>query len=118
MQRGKVMQYEAIEQEAVVKFCEYRKIPIFAIPNGGKRNKKEAYWLKRSGVKPGVPDLCVPVAKKGYHGLYIEMKYGNNKPTDNQKKWIRLLKDNGYFVDVCVGAKEAMNLIDWYFEKE
>ena len=117
MQRGKAMQYEAIEQEAVVKFCEYRKIPIFAIPNGGKRNKKEAYFLKRSGLKPGVPDLCVPVAKKGYFGLYIEMKHGSNKPTDNQEKWILLLNNNGYLAKVCNGAKEAMDLIDWYFTK-
>lgn len=111
------MQYEALEQEAVVKFCEYRGIPIFAIPNGGKRNAKEAYFLKRSGLKPGVPDLCVPVSKKGYHGLYIEMKHGKNKPTDNQEQWIQLLNDNGYCARVCVGAREAMNLLNWYFEK-
>lgn len=110
------MQYEAIEQEAVVNYCEYKKIPIFAIPNGGRRNKKEAYWLKRTGVKSGVPDLCIPVARKGYHGLYIEMKYGRNKPTDEQEKWIALLNDNGYCATVCVGAKEAMNFINWYFE--
>ena len=110
------MQYEALEQEAVVKFCEYRRIPIFAIPNGGRRNAKEAYFLKRSGLKAGVPDLCVPVARKGYHGLYIEMKHGSNKPTDKQKEWISLLNDNGYCAKVCVGAKEAMKLLEWYFE--
>lgn len=118
MQGWKAMQYEAINQEAVVKYCEYRNIPIFAIPNGGKRNKKEAYYLKKAGLKPGVPDLCVPVAKKGYFGLYIEMKHGNNKPTDNQKAWIELLNNNGYLAKVCVGAKEAMDLLNWYFAKE
>ena len=82
------MQYEALEQEAVVKYCELKRIPIFAIPNGGKRNAKEAYFMKRTGVKAGVPDLCVPVAKKGYHGLYIEMKYGKNKPTEAQEEWM------------------------------
>ena len=111
------MQYEALEQEVVVEFCEYRNIPLYAIPNGGKRNKKEAYFLKKTGVKAGVPDLCVPVARKGYHGLYIEMKYKKNKPTDNQLEWIRTLTDNGYLAKVCVGAKEAIKLLNWYFEK-
>lgn len=109
------MQYEALEQEAVVKYCELKRIPVFAIPNGGKRNAKEAYFMKRTGVKAGVPDLCVPVAKRGYHGLYIEMKYGKNKATEAQEKWIELLNNNGYFAKVCVGAKEALNLLKWYF---
>lgn len=112
------MQYESMEQEAVVKFCEYRKIPIFAIPNEGKRNAKTAYYMKKRGLKPGVPDLCVPVSKRGFFGLFIEMKHGDNKPTEHQKNWIQLLNDNGYCARVCVGAKEAMNLLNWYFAKE
>lgn len=111
------MQYEAINQEAVVKYCDFRKIPIFAIPNGGGRNAKEAYFMKRSGLKAGVPDLCIPAARKGYHGLYIEMKHGKNKPTDKQRQWIQILNDNGYCAKVCYGAKEAMELIEWYFDK-
>ena len=30
------------------------------VPNGGSRDKVEAVNLKRAGVKPGVPDLCLP----------------------------------------------------------
>lgn len=112
------MQYESIEQEAVVKFCEYRRIPIYAIPNDGKRTAKEAYFAKKRGLKKGVPDLCVPVARKGYHGLYIEMKHGKNKPTQAQEEWIQLLNNNGYYARVCVGAKEAMKLLNWYFENK
>ena len=87
---------EANEQIAVIDYCELRNYPIFAIPNGGSRNQLEAANLKRQGVKSGVPDLCVPVAKHNYHGMYIEMKVGRNKPTDNQIKWLRMLKENGY----------------------
>ena len=111
------MQHEALEQIVVVQYCMYKDIPIFAIPNGGSRNKVEAANLKRQGVKAGVPDLCVPVALHGYHGLYIEMKYGKNKPTDDQKKWIEILNKNGYLAKVCWGADEAIKLIDWYFQK-
>ena len=50
------------------------------------------------GVKAGVPDLCLPVPMNGYAGLYIEMKYGSNKPTaqkrmDQEPKGIRLQSD-------------------------
>ena len=44
------------------------------IPNGGKRDSIEAKHLKIQGVKSGVPDLCLPVARKNYHALYIELK--------------------------------------------
>ena len=44
------------------------------VPNGGSRNKIEAARLRAQGVKSGVPDLCLPVARGGNHGLYIELK--------------------------------------------
>ena len=69
---------------------------------------------KKQGVKKGVPDLCLPVARGGYHGLYIEMKFGGNKPTENQLAWILGLKRNGYAVMVCYGAKEAQDAIRRY----
>lgn len=31
----------------------------FAIPNGGKRSKVVAALLKMTGVKAGIPDLCI-----------------------------------------------------------
>lgn len=87
---------------------------LYAIPNGGKRDRAEAAHLKRQGVKPGVPDLCLPVPRGEFHGLYIEMKVGRNKPTENQLAWILGLKRNGYAVMVCYGAKEAQDAIRRY----
>ena len=59
---------EADEQKAVIQWCilmegrwpelEY----IYHVPNGGSRNAREAANLKAQGVKPGVPDLELPVA--------------------------------------------------------
>lgn len=108
---------EANEQVTVIQFCDFRKIPVFHIPNGGSRNKIEAANLKRQGVRAGVPDLCIPLARKGYHGLYIEMKAGKGKPTENQKEWLALLNENGYLAKVCVGAYEAIDLINWYIKE-
>lgn len=107
---------EAHEQVAVIQYCDYRGIPVFHVPNGGSRNAKEAKNLKRQGVRAGVPDLVFPVAKRGYHGLFIELKYGSNKPTEKQLEWIRLLAGNGYKAVVCYGSEQAIQEIDWYME--
>ena len=111
------MQNESIEQAKVIQYCKLRKIKIFAIPNGGKRAYKEAYFLKKSGVSSGVPDLFVAYPNRKYHGLFIEMKYGKNKPTENQKKWIDYLNSVGYLACVCYGANEAIKLINEYVEE-
>ena len=105
---------EASEQCAVVEWAEWKGIPIFAIPNGGKRDPKEAAYLKRQGVKAGVPDLFIPVASEDYHGLFIELKIGNNKPTPAQKEWLRRLRSEGYAAYVCYGASNAIACIEAY----
>src|SRR5262245_64718583 len=46
----------------------------FAIPNGGARDVITAGRLKAEGVRAGVPDVCLPVARAGYHGLFLEVK--------------------------------------------
>jgi len=82
--------------------------------NGGLRGKAEAARLKAEGVKAGVPDLCIPIARGGYHGLFVEMKFGRNKPTDEQMKWLSTLERNGYMATVCWGAEEAIAVIEQY----
>ncbi len=111
---------EASEQIALIQWCDINKhiYPglelIFAVPNGGKRNKLEAINLKKQGVKAGVPDLFLPVAKYGYNGLFIELKYGNNKATLKQKEWIEKLNKQGYCATVCNGFDEAKDVIEKY----
>lgn len=105
---------EAQEQCTVVEWCEWHRLPIFAIPNGGKRDPKEAAHLKRQGVKAGVPDLFLPIARGGYHGLFIEMKYGTNKVTTKQEEWLKLLKRQGYSTYICYGARNAIACIEAY----
>lgn len=87
---------------------------LYHVPNGGKRDSKEAANLKRQGVKAGVPDLCLPVARCGYHGLYIELKVGNNKQTQAQKEWQYLLNGQGYLSVVCYGFYEAAEVLEKY----
>lgn len=69
---------------------------MYANTNGGKRDIGTAVKLKKEGQKPGVPDIFLPVPKGGYHGLYIELKVGTNKPTKKQQKYLRFLAEQGY----------------------
>jgi len=88
---------------------------LFAIPNGGLRDKVVAAKLQAEGVKPGVPDLMLPVARHGFHGLYIEMKrISGGRVSDEQKFWHAALIGQGYCVVVCEGAVEAMAAINNY----
>ena len=83
----------------------------YAIINGAKlpysRNKKgerfsrEATRLKAEGLTPGIPDWCLPCPRGIYHGLYIELKHGNNKPSANQRAVLRGLANQGYRVAVA-----------------
>lgn len=85
---------------------------LFHIPNGGHRQKVSAARLKRAGVKRGIPDLCLPVPAKGYHGLFIEMKkVSGGKISDEQYSCHSFLGESGYCVCVCCGAKQAIKSI-------
>ncbi len=89
---------------------------IFHIPNGGKRNAREASRFKRMGVKAGVPDLFLPVPRGGCHGLFIELKAPRGRLSDYQCGWLESLKASGYAVSVCYGCNEAQRDILEYLE--
>lgn len=91
------------------KFPELSK--MFAIPNGGHRDVRVAQKLKREGVRAGVPDIFLPVARGGYHGLFVEMKHGRNKPTPEQDTYLRFLASQGYLCVVCYSIDEFEGLV-------
>lgn len=120
---GNLKRGEDTEQMNVISWANWNsnKYPelklLFHVPNGGKRNAQEAARFKTMGVKAGVPDLCLPVPRGGYAGLYIEMKYGKNKTTDKQDEWIHDLSAQGYFVKVCWGAEQAIDILEVYMQQ-
>ena len=111
---------EHVEQAALFRWAEFARarLPeltlLHAIPNGGHRHKATAARLKAEGVKRGVPDLCLPVARNGAHGLYIELKTERGKATPEQLGWIRALRRQGYAAEVCRGWESARSMIEHY----
>ena len=92
-------------------------INLSAIPNGGLRNVITAKKLKAEGVKPGFPDIILPVPKNGYHGLFIELKRQHGGTVNKeQKEWLERLNGNGYLAVVCKGFEEAKSTIEEYLK--
>lgn len=114
---------EGEEQAMLFSWCEMRmrQYPelelLFHIPNGGRRSKSEAARFKSEGVKAGVPDMFLPVARGKYHGLFIEMKrLKGGRVQEVQRKWMEKLRGQGYYTTVCHGWQEASDALQRYLE--
>ncbi len=94
---------------------------MFAIPNGGARNVVTGKKLKAEGVRRGIPDVFLAIARLGYHGLFIEFKAGKNKPSKEQAQFIETATKNGYLCVVCYDWVKAKEMVEAYMhstEKE
>ena len=116
---------EDLEQQTLFQYASLQPDPrwelLFAIPNGGHRHKTTGMLLKATGLKAGIPDICFPVASDPCNGLFIEMKFGKGRVQPAQAVWHNLLREQGYAVEVCYGAIDAIDTIkrylDGYFER-
>lgn len=92
---------------------------LFAIPNGGQRNVIVASRLKAEGVRAGVPDLFLAVARGDAHGLFIEMKKPKGgRVSGKQYEVMSTLSDQGYQTTVCHGWLDAKATIETYLNIE
>lgn len=115
---------EASEQATLFQWSyvarqKYKELELmYHVPNGGRRDKREAASLRRQGVKAGIPDIVLPVARGGFFGLYIELKFGKNKTSSIQDVWIKRLREMNYKVEVCYGWVAAREVIESYLDKQ
>lgn len=82
--------------------------------------------LVAEGLRSGVPDIFLDVARGGYHGLRIELKVPeirNAKGTidkrkgvvaPEQQRWIDHYASAGYLARVAYGWLEAKEIIEEY----
>lgn len=106
---------EEIEQARVIKWSH--KVAVRELlpalkwlhhsPNGGKRTPLVGAQMKALGVKPGFPDLILPVRVGGCPGLVIEMKSATGRTSAAQDEWLEHLEDQGWCVEVARSAQDA-----------
>jgi len=114
---------EASEQVALfdwIDLCiprEPRLELAFHVPNGGLRAKGVAAELKAMGVRPGVPDILLPVAARGYIGLAIELKVGSNTMSPEQAIWRERLLIAGWHHELHYSWVAAARCLSWYLDR-
>lgn len=108
---------ESTLQTSCVKWFRYQypHLVIYAVPNGGSRNVREAQRLKAEGVLAGVADLVVLLPKG--KSLYIEMKVKGNKQTENQKYFQKIAETLGHTYAVCYSFDEFKEIIEKEMKK-
>jgi hypothetical protein len=115
------------EQVALIQWAGYLKEAypalknLHSIPNGAYLGRSghghfslQALALKDEGLLPGVCDLFLPAARHGFHGLYIEMKWGKNKPSPEQIAFIEGVQAEGYRAGVFWTFESARDELAWY----
>jgi hypothetical protein len=93
---------------------EYPALKLcFATLNGLVIGPAQAMRAKRAGLKPGVPDIVLPVPRGSYHGLFIELKRRDERiePSELQVAWLDNLTAQGYLALCCHGADDAEKTI-------
>ena len=120
--RCKIMGTEGTEHHLQVECVKWFRLThkkdgiIYAIPNGGLRNRTVAAELKEEGQTNGIPDLHIPVPRHGYASLYIEMKNGKaGRLSDYQKEMIERLRSYGNKVEVVRTLDDFMAIVNDYF---
>ena len=105
-------------QSEVVRYIQlqYPKVRFCASLGGIYTGPRQAMKAKRNGYRRGFPDLQITEARKGFHGLFIEIKTYKGTATQVQKDWIKDLQDRGYRAEICKGLPEILDLIDSYLK--
>lgn len=88
----------------------------FAIPNGFYSTPAQKRKMRNEGLKPGVWDIFVPIPARGFHGMFVEMKFGSNKLTSEQEEFGEYISKSGYFRHVAYDWQDAYKAICNYLQ--
>ena len=99
---------------------QYRHLSkmIFAVPNGGCRNAREAAIMKAEGVTAGVADVILLVSRGGYNSLCIEFKTEKGRQSELQKQWQGEAEKNGNKYVVCRSFKDFSLTVSEYLNNK
>lgn len=109
------------EHDICVTLCQYLQLKhpkvwavTFHVPNEGKHTTYYRAKQATIGVKSGVPDYMIAIAKGAYHGMFLEMKTKKGQISVNQNKWIEKLSQQGYLATIARGIDDAIEQVEMY----
>lgn len=89
---------------------------LFAVPNGGRRDRTTGAKLKAEGVVAGVADIILLVPSNGYHGLLIELKTATGRQSESQRAFMAEAEKQGYLYVVVRSVDDFVNVIKTYLD--
>ena len=108
-------QEEHHAQAALVRWLAARGVTAMAIPNGARRNPRQAAWLKAEGMIAGAPDLVLAqmaLINGVRRPVAIEMKRANGgRVSVSQERVHYCLVTCGWIVLVCYGLDDAIRQV-------
>lgn len=113
---------EDLEQKKIFEWIAYNKARepklrlAYHVPNESKRSTVTGARLKQMGMLKGVSDICLPFNNNKYSNLYIELKAGNNKATQEQISFIEGINEAGGKGVVVYDGDNAIEIIKAYLE--
>ena len=93
IKEGNVRHIEDNLQRTIIRYLRLKGIMVFAVPNGGSRNVREAHNLKLSGVLAGVSDLIILMQKRA---VFVELKTDKGRQSEYQKKFQQDVESLGF----------------------
>lgn len=118
--RARIRTSEHVEQSNVVTWAKLHEYLwpelryLYAIPNGAMTSARQTQWFKEEGLKKGAPDLCLPVPRGKYAGLYLEMKTQHGDASPEQMEWLDFLNNQGYMAALAYGYDQAIETLTHY----
>ncbi len=91
-----------------MQYPRYRGL-LFAVPNGGSRNRIEAARMKAEGMVTGVSDLILLVPRGHFGALCIELKTETGRLSPAQKEWLQWAEMNG---NKCIVVRHIEQFIE------
>lgn len=89
---------------------------MFAVPNGGSRDKREAAIMKAEGITAGVSDLILNIRGGLHTQLAIEMKDVKGRQSPEQKRYQRYAEAVGIKYIICRSFQDFKDEVINYLE--
>lgn len=94
--------------------AQYPGYPLFAVPNGGRRDAVTGAKLKAEGAMAGVSDIILLCPSKHHASLCIELKDKGNYQQQNQKVFQAMVEKFGNKYVVVHNLDEFMYEVETY----
>lgn len=83
---------------------------VIHCPSEGKRGPQAQRDAKTLGLKKGVLDILLAMARGQYIGLWLEFKSDEGKATADQEEFAKIMEEEGYMVRLVRKPEDAIRI--------